>query len=159
MKQVDSRPYRPCVGIMLVNRQNEVFIARRIGAPGYHWQMPQGGIDNNESPREAAFREMKEEIGTNNAEIIGECPEWYSYDLPGKLSRQIWKGQYRGQTQKWVALRFTGSDSDINIETEEPEFISWQWLSPEQLVQRAVPFKQDVYENLMDTFKDEIGVF
>lgn len=153
MKQVDSRPYRPCVGIMLVNRQNEVFIARRIGAPGYHWQMPQGGIDNNESPREAAFREMKEEIGTNNAEIIGECPEWYSYDLPGKLSRQIWKGQYRGQTQKWFAFRYRGLDSDINLCTEIPEFSEWRWAGFNDLLSLIVPFKRDVYKNVVSVLR------
>ncbi len=149
MKQLDSRPYRPCVGIMLVNRQNEVFIARRIDAPGYQWQMPQGGIDNNESPREAAFREMKEEIGTNNAEIIGECPEWYSYDLPGKLSRQVWKGQYRGQTQKWFAFRYLGQDSDINLCTEIPEFSEWRWAGFNDLLSLIVPFKRDVYKNVV----------
>lgn len=153
MKQVDSRPYRPCVGIMLVNRQNEVFIARRIDAPGYQWQMPQGGIDNNESPREAAFREMKEEIGTNNAEIIGECPEWYSYDLPGKLSRQIWKGQYRGQTQKWFAFRYLGRDSDINLCTEIPEFSEWQWAGFNDLLSLIVPFKRDVYKNVVSVLR------
>ena len=153
MKQVDSRPYRPCVGIMLVNRQNEVFIARRIDAPAYHWQMPQGGIDNNESPREAAFREMKEEIGTNNAEIIGECPEWYSYDLPGKLSRQIWKGQYRGQTQKWFAFRYLGQDSDINLCTEIPEFSEWRWAGFNDLLSLIVPFKRDVYKNVVSVLR------
>jgi len=134
---------------MLVNRQNEVFIARRIDAPGYQWQMPQGGIDNNESPREAAFREMKEEIGTNNAEIIGECPEWYSYDLPGKLSRQVWKGQYRGQTQKWFAFRYLGQDSDINLCTEIPEFSEWRWAGFNDLLSLIVPFKRDVYKNVV----------
>jgi len=153
MSPVDARPYRPCVGIMLLNQQNEVFVARRVDVPGNHWQMPQGGIDHNELPRDAAFREMKEEIGTDNAEIIGECPEWYAYDLAAKLSRQLWQGRYRGQTQKWFALRYLGQDSDINLDTEIPEFSEWRWVVFDDLLSLIVPFKRDVYEKVVDVFR------
>ena len=155
----ENRPYRACVGIMLINAKGQIFSGQRIDNRAEAWQMPQGGIDEGEDIETACFREMQEEIGTNKAEILRIHPDWLNYDIPEELANRLWSGAYRGQTQKWVALRFTGSDSDINIETEEPEFISWQWLSPEQLVQRAVPFKQGVYENLMHTFKDEINVF
>jgi putative (di)nucleoside polyphosphate hydrolase len=120
--------------------------------------MPQGGIDDGEDVETACFREMREEIGTNEAKILRIHPDWLNYDIPEELANQLWSGAYRGQTQKWVALRFTGSDTDINIKTEVPEFIRWQWLSPNELVQRAVPFKQEVYNNLMATFKNELNI-
>ena len=153
MNPVELRPHRPCVGIMLVNQRNKVFVARRVDVPGNHWQMPQGGIDNNECPRDAALREMKEEIGTNNAELIGECPEWYAYDLPVKLSQRLWKGQYRGQTQKWFAFRYLGQDSDINLNTEIPEFSEWQWVGFNDLLSLIVPFKRDVYERVVGVLR------
>ena len=153
-----DRPYRACVGIMLINDNGQIFGGQRIDNRAEAWQMPQGGIDDGEDVETACFREMKEEIGTNKAEILRIHPDWLNYDIPEALANRLWSGAYRGQMQKWVALRFLGSDSDIDIETEEPEFISWQWLSPEELVQRAVPFKQDVYRNLMAAFKDELNV-
>lgn len=153
-----ERPYRACVGIMLINAKGQIFSGQRIDNRAEAWQMPQGGIDDGEDIETACFREMREEIGTNKAEILRVHPEWLNYDIPEELANRLWSGAYRGQTQKWVALRFTGSNSDIDIETEEPEFIDWQWLPPKQLVQRAVPFKRDVYKNLMATFKDELKV-
>ena len=149
-----DRPYRPCVGIMLINGQGHVFSGQRLDNRAEAWQMPQGGIDEGEDVRTACFREMREEIGTNKAEIQRLHPDWLNYDIPRPLADSLWSGTYRGQTQKWVALRFTGEDSDINIQTEEPEFAAWQWLSPDELIQRAVPFKRDVYSNIMAEFRD-----
>ena len=149
-----DRPYRPCVGIMLINQQGDIFGGQRLDNRAEAWQMPQGGIDEGEDVETACFREMREEIGTNKADILRLHPDWLNYDIPRPLADNLWSGAYRGQTQKWVALRFTGEDTDINIQTEDPEFISWQWLSPDELIQRAVPFKRDVYTNIMDEFKD-----
>ena len=149
-----DRPYRPCVGIMLINQQGDIFGGQRLDNRAEAWQMPQGGIDEGEDVETACFREMREEIGTNKADILRLHPDWLNYDIPRPLADNLWSGAYRGQTQKWVALRFTGEDTDINIQTEDPEFISWQWLSPDQLIQRAVPFKRDVYTNIMAEFKD-----
>ena len=153
-----NRPYRACVGIMLINDNGQIFGGQRIDNRAEAWQMPQGGIDDGEDVETACFREMQEEIGTNKAEILRIHPDWLNYDIPEVLANRLWSGAYRGQTQKWVALRFTGSDSDIDIETEEPEFISWRWLSPDELVQLAVPFKQHVYRNLITEFKDELNI-
>ena len=149
-----DRPYRPCVGIMLINQQGDIFGGQRLDNRAEAWQMPQGGIDEGEDVETACFREMREEIGTNKADILRLHPDWLNYDIPRPLADNLWSGAYRGQTQKWVALRFTGEDIDINIQTEDPEFISWQWLSPDELIQRAVPFKRDVYTNIMAEFKD-----
>ena len=148
-----DRPYRPCVGIMLINQQGDIFGGQRLDNRAEAWQMPQGGIDEGEDVETACFREMREEIGTNKADILRLHPDWLNYDIPRPLADNLWSGAYRGQTQKWVALRFTGEDTDINIQTEDPEFISWQWLSPDELIQRAVPFKRDVYTNIMAEFK------
>lgn len=150
----NDRPYRPCVGIMLINRNGAVFSGQRVDNRAEAWQMPQGGIDEGEDVQTACFREMMEEIGTDKAEILRLHPDWLDYDIPVGLANSLWSGAYRGQTQKWVALRFTGEDADINIQTAHPEFISWQWLLPDVLVERAVPFKRDVYTNVMAEFKD-----
>ena len=150
----EDRPYRPCVGIMLITRNGSVFGGQRIDNRAEAWQMPQGGIDEGEDVQTACYREMMEEIGTDKAEILRLHPDWLDYDIPLKLANSLWSGAYRGQTQKWVALRFTGEDTDINIQTAHPEFISWQWLSPDELVERAVPFKRDVYTNVMAEFND-----
>ena len=149
-----DRPYRPCVGIMLINQHGDIFGGQRLDNRAEAWQMPQGGIDEGEDVETACFREMREEIGTNKADILRLHPDWLNYDIPRPLADNLWSGAYRGQTQKWVALRFKGEDTDINIQTEDPEFISWQWLSPDELIQRAVPFKRDVYTNIMAEFKD-----
>jgi len=153
MTPYESRPYRPCVGIMLVNDGGKVFVGKRIDNTSEAWQMPQGGIDEGENVITACMREMGEETGTQKAELISEHPDWLNYDIPQDLSDRLWEGKYRGQKQKWMLLRFTGSDADINIQTEEPEFIEWRWASPDQLVDLAVPFKQDVYERVLAVFK------
>ena len=149
-----ERPYRPCVGIMLINQDGNIFGGQRLDNRAEAWQMPQGGIDEGEDVKTACFREMQEEIGTNKAEILRLHPDWLNYDIPEGLANSLWSGAYRGQAQKWVALRFTGDDGDINIQTELPEFISWRWLSPDDLIRLAVPFKRDVYKNIMAEFKD-----
>ena len=148
----EQRPYRPCVGIFLLNNDGLVFAGRRIDSRAEAWQMPQGGIDAGESPLQACMREMREEIGTNTAELVSQHDDWLYYDIPLPLANRLWQGQYKGQKQKWMALRFTGNDSDINIATEEPEFCEWKWLSPHDLVDLAVPFKRDVYQNVLAAF-------
>ncbi len=144
--------YRPCVGIMLLNADNKVFVARRIDMTSDAWQMPQGGIDPGEEPRDAAMRELGEETGTDKATIVAESGVWMNYDLPVELIGQLWKGSYRGQTQKWFLMRFTGNDSDINIATETPEFTEWRWIEPAQLPDVIVPFKRDIYRQVVAEF-------
>ena len=148
----EQRPYRPCVGIFLLNNDGLVFAGRRIDSRAEAWQMPQGGIDAGESPLQACMREMREEIGTNTAELVSQHDDWLYYDIPLPLADRLWQGRYKGQKQKWMALRFTGDDSDINIATEEPEFCEWKWLLPHDLVDLAVPFKRDVYQNVLAAF-------
>ena len=152
MKQYNERPYRPCVGICLVNDEGLIFAGKRIDNRAEAWQMPQGGIDEGEDAITACFREMAEEIGTNKAELLAEYPDWLNYDIPEPLANKLWDGTYRGQSQKWMLLRYKGMDADINISTEIPEFEQWQWMNPDKLVELAVPFKKDVYRTLMTHF-------
>ena len=147
-----DRPYRPCVGIFLLNNDGKIFAGRRIDSSAEAWQMPQGGIDVGESPFDACMREMHEEIGTNAAKLIAQHNDWLYYDIPLPLADRLWEGQYKGQKQKWIALRFTGYDDDINIATAEPEFCEWKWLSPNDLIDLAVPFKRTVYQNVITAF-------
>ncbi len=145
-------PYRPGVGMMLLNRDGLVFIARRIDNTAEAWQMPQGGIDAGEDPRAAAIRELGEEIGTSDAEIIAESAEWYTYDLPDHLVPKIWGGKFRGQRQKWYVMRLLADDSAINIATDHPEFLEWKWAKVETLPDVIVPFKRDLYAALVREF-------
>ena len=149
---LSALPYRPCVGIMLLNRRGQAFVARRIDMPSEAWQMPQGGIDDGETPQVAALRELREEVGTDKAEILAESRDWHDYDLPAELIGKLWGGRYRGQRQKWFAMRFTGSDDDINIDTEFPEFLDWKWAALERLPSLIVPFKRHLYELLVAEF-------
>jgi putative (di)nucleoside polyphosphate hydrolase len=151
-EEVTRLPYRPCVGLMLLNREHKVFVAQRIDTPIPAWQLPQGGIDRGEEPRHAALRELKEEIGTNKAEIIGESRRWLSYDLPLDLVPKVWSGRYRGQSQKWFVLRFLGEDSDIRLDTAKPEFSAWKWAEPESLPDLIVPFKRQLYREILAEF-------
>ncbi len=150
--QIADLPYRPGVGIMLVNQRGQIFVAQRIDNPGPAWQMPQGGIDEGEEPMQAAWRELMEEVGTDRARYVGESREWLTYDLPIELVPQIWKGRFRGQRQKWFLFRFLGTDRDINIATEHPEFSSWRWAELEELPALIVPFKRNLYHQLLTEF-------
>lgn len=153
-------PYRPCAGIMLANTEGKVFVGQRIDkAPeGDAWQMPQGGIDEGEDAEKAALRELVEETGITPelVDVIARSRNEHFYDLPDELLGKIWKGKYRGQRQWWFLMRFKGKDSDINIETDHPEFSRWQWVSPERLPQLIVPFKKRLYESLVTEFGDLI---
>jgi putative (di)nucleoside polyphosphate hydrolase len=152
---IEMLQYRPAVGIMLLNCQGQVFLGRRIDMPvAPAWQMPQGGIDPGETPRQAAMRELEEEIGTGKAKILGESRLWLTYDLPVELSGGVWGGRYRGQRQKWFAMRFTGSDVDINLATEHPEFDAWQWVAPDRLPELIVPFKRQLYIDILAEFRE-----
>jgi putative (di)nucleoside polyphosphate hydrolase len=151
-------PWRPNVGAVLFNRAGHIFVARRAdlpnaeGAPG-GWQLPQGGIDEGEDPRGAILRELEEEIGTAHASIIGEHPDWLTYDLPPDLLGVALGGRYRGQKQRWFALRFEGADSDIRLDLDpHPEFDAWRWVTLADLPSLAVPFKQAIYETLTTSF-------
>jgi putative (di)nucleoside polyphosphate hydrolase len=150
---VDGVPegYRPNVGIMLLDKTNRVFVARRLDTKDA-WQMPQGGIDPDENPRHAVLREMKEEIGTDDAEIIAETKGWHCYDLPPDLARKLWHGRYRGQAQKWFALRFRGSDEAIDLGTHQPEFDAWRWVAANDLPDLIVPFKRRIYMDVLTEF-------
>lgn len=147
-------PYRPCAGVVLANADGRVFAGQRIDNPGPAWQMPQGGIDAGETPRQAALRELAEETGipADLVEIEAEAPDWILYDLPPELLGRMWKGRFGGQTQKWVLMRFNGDDSDIDIETEHAEFSRWAWMRPDELIDKIVPFKRHVYEQVFNMF-------
>jgi putative (di)nucleoside polyphosphate hydrolase len=146
-------PYRSGVGLMLFNTAGQVFVARRIDTEAEAWQMPQGGVDDGETPEDAALRELEEEIGTNKAEIIAATADWIRYDLPPDLIGKAWKGRFRGQKQKWYALRYLGTDADINLATDHPEFNAWRWVPFDQLVDLVVPFKRDLYRAVVEEFR------
>jgi len=149
-----SLPYRPCAGAMLVNARGLVFVAKRIDTPGDAWQMPQGGIDEGEDPSRAVLREMKEETGTDKAEILVESKHWRDYDLPDQLIGVLWGGKYRGQRQKWFLLRFLGNDSDIDLVAHgEPEFSDWKWAGIDEIVDLIVPFKRALYADIVNEFR------
>lgn len=153
MVDATSLPYRPNVGAVLFSRSGLVFVGRRKGFPDA-WQLPQGGVDDGENIHQAVLRELKEEVGTDKAEILGEHPEWLLYDLPPHLLGVAWQGKYRGQRQKWFALRFTGQDQDIRLDADpHPEFEEWRWIRLEDLPTLAVAFKRDIYERLAQDFK------
>ena len=149
--------YRLAVGLMILNRNCEVFVGKRIDTKIEAWQMPQGGIDDGEKPEDTALREMEEEIGTGNGKIIAESKKWYSYDLPAHLIPKLWGGKYKGQTQKWFLIQFLGEDSEINInKNKNPEFIEWRWTNFEELSSIIIPFKKKLYLTIMEEFKERI---
>lgn len=149
----DELPYRPCVGIALFNAEGKVFVGERIDTPGA-WQMPQGGIDDGEALHDAFFREMREEIGTDKADILESLGHPLRYKLPPRLIARLWNGRYGGQEQHWIAARFTGTDADINIASYgDPEFSRWQWISLTNILDLIVPFKRDTYSEVIRAFK------
>jgi putative (di)nucleoside polyphosphate hydrolase len=162
MPAYEDLPYRPCVGLMLLNREGLAFIGRRINGPEHvdktHvWQMPQGGLDPGEEPFPAALRELYEETNVRSVEHLAEIDEWLTYDIPREIVGQAWKGRYRGQTQKWFALRFTGDESEIDIAHpagggHKPEFIAWRWELMTNLPKLVVPFKRHVYDRVVKEF-------
>jgi putative (di)nucleoside polyphosphate hydrolase len=152
VEAVRDRGYRPGVGVMLLDHRNRVFVGRRIDMAGENWQMPQGGIDKGETPRQAALRELKEEVGTDRAELLAESAQWLRYDVPREIAGRLWRGRYRGQMQKWFAMRFTGRDSDIDLATHHPEFSAWKWVPAEELPRLIVPFKRQLYLDILDEF-------
>ncbi|RFB78761.1 RNA pyrophosphohydrolase [Methylovirgula sp. 4M-Z18] len=155
--------YRPCVGVMVLNAKGLVFMGRRKNrrqvehtAPNYEWQMPQGGIDPGEDPYEAALRELREETNISSVSLLAEAKDWYSYDLPDEIIRSAWKGRFRGQTQKWFALRFEGDESEIDIDApggHKPEFDAWRWEKMARLPELIIPFKRAVYERVLADFR------
>ena len=158
---IEDLPYRPCVGVMVLNAQGRAFIGRRMGGPEHvelthSWQMPQGGIDPGEEPWPAALRELREETNIRSVERLGEIADWLTYDIPRELVGQAWKGRYRGQKQKWFALRFTGSESEIDVEhpdgAHEQEFAAWRWEPLQNVPDLVAPFKRAVYDRVVREF-------
>jgi putative (di)nucleoside polyphosphate hydrolase len=148
-------PYRPCVGVVLINPAGLIFAGRRIDSTAPAWQMPQGGIDKDEKPRIAALRELTEETGVAPAmvEVLAKTPKWLTYDLPPELLGKVWGGKYRGQRQKWFLMRFLGADSDIDIARDHPEFSEWRWIRADDMIAAIVPFKRDIYRAVVDQFR------
>ena len=156
MKQ-NELPLRLCVGIIVLNKENKVFVGKRIDNPTNKWQMPQGGVDHGENLVNAMKRELEEETSIRSIEILKELEEWTEYELPDYLLGKIWRGKYRGQKQKWFIVRFLGKDEEINLKTTHPEFIEWQWLDIENLPSVIVHFKKKVYEKLLPVIKSFIN--
>ena len=141
--------------MMILNTNNKILVGKRIDHPSGYWQMPQGGIEENENPEESVWREMMEEIGTNNAKLFKISDQWINYEIPQDvIDRLPWGETYIGQTQKWFIFKFSGQNSDINVDTTNPEFSEWKWMSSTSLVENAVPFKRIVYETILSEFSD-----
>jgi putative (di)nucleoside polyphosphate hydrolase len=154
-KEIANLPYRPCVGVMLINGDGLIFAGQRLDSNAPAWQMPQGGIDDGEKPRAAALRELWEETGVTSdlVEFIGKTNDWVTYDLPDELLGKIWGGKFRGQKQRWFLFRFKGEDDQINIVTEHPEFSNWRWIAADEMIAAIVPFKRPVYEQVVQAFR------
>ena len=152
-KDLHNLPLRSGVGIVVLNKDNKVFVAKRIDNPKNFWQMPQGGVDEGEDFLKAAFRELEEETSIKNVELVKELDGTITYELPDRLLGLIWKGKYRGQKQKWFLMRFVGSDSEINIKTKHPEFLEWKWVELDIITDLVVDFKLHVYKEVKDKVK------
>ena len=157
-KNIKNLPLRNGVGIVVLNDENKIFVAKRIDNPSKYWQMPQGGIDDGEDYYEAALRELKEETSIKNVELIEELDGTITYELPNHLLGIIWKGKYKGQKQKWFLMRFVGEDREINIKTNNPEFLEWKWSNVEKITEEVVNFKFHVYKKIQDELKKIINL-
>ena len=157
--KIHKKKYRPCVGIVLI-QNGKIFSGQRLDYKSDAWQMPQGGIEFNENPLDAAIRELEEETGIKqkNIKLISETKKWINYDLPKELIPKLWNGKFVGQSQKWFAMEFLGSDSDVNINTKNPEFSKWQWMTKNKLLESIVPFKKRVYENILSQFSAQLNL-
>lgn len=158
-EQIQALPYRPGAGVMLINAYSQVFVGQRIDSQADAWQMPQGGIDDGETPEEAALRELEEETGIKPdlVRVIDQTPDWLHYDLPTDLVPRIWKGRFRGQKQKWFLMQFLGEDAQVNIQTKHPEFSAWRWADAHELIDQIVPFKRDLYRAILEEFDWAVG--
>lgn len=156
--EILALPYRPCVGVILTNPAGLVFAGQRIDSTAEAWQMPQGGIDAGEAPLDAALRELREETGVpaSAVEVLAEAPDWIAYDLPAELVPRLWKGRFRGQQQRWFLMRLVGGEDLIDIATPEPEFRSWRWATPDELIELIVPFKRATYRAVFDAFRGRL---
>ena len=153
MENKNKLPLRIGVGVVLLNNKNSIFVGKRIDNPKNFWQMPQGGVDNNENLFEAAKRELEEETSIKSIELIKELDFWLEYDLPKNLLGKIWKGKYRGQKQKWFIMQFTGTEEEINIKTKDPEFIEWKWMELDKITEVVVDFKLNIYKKVREKVK------
>ncbi|TQM92089.1 RNA pyrophosphohydrolase [Roseinatronobacter monicus] len=153
---IANLPYRPCVGIMLINAQGHIFAAQRLDSAIPAWQMPQGGIDEGENPGAAALRELEEEISVPPDLVapLSETRDWLAYDLPAEIVPRIWNGCYKGQKQRWFLMRYLGRDDQINIQTAHPEFSEWRWIAADEMLDAIVPFKREIYAQVIDEFRD-----
>ena len=157
LENFQKLPYRNGVGIVVLNNENKVFVAKRIDNPKNFWQMPQGGVDEGENLLNAAYRELKEETSIFNVKLIKEIEDWTQYDLPSKLIGIIWKGRYKGQKQKWFIFKFLGKDTEINIKTKNPEFLDWKWIEIGKITEIVVDFKKEVYQKVKKEIKKIIN--
>jgi len=153
MKSSNKLPLRIGVGVVLLNKKNNIFVGKRIDNPGRFWQMPQGGVNNNENFLEAAKRELLEETSIKSVKLIKKLDSWFEYELPKNLLGKIWQGKYRGQKQKWFIMKFIGNEDEINIKTQNPEFLEWKWINPSKLTDSVIHFKYNVYNKIKNELR------